>query len=53
MLELIEKIFDWLASDDAIWFFFGWEANMFLIEPNWGSALFCAIIILLLLWKTE
>jgi hypothetical protein len=53
MSELIEKIFEWLASDDAVWFFFGWEANMLLVEPNWASAIFCIIVVFLLAYKTE
>lgn len=53
MSELIEKIFEWVASDDAIWFFFGWEAALFITEPNWVSGLFCAFIIFLLFYKPD
>ena len=53
MQELIQKFYEWLTSDDAVWFFFGWEANMFVVEPNWGSAIFCLCIIALILWKPD
>ena len=52
MSELIAAIFEWLTSDDAVWFFFGWEACLLVMEPNWVSALFCAFI-LYLLWVKE
>jgi hypothetical protein len=53
MSELLEKIGEWISSDDAVWFFFGWETCAMLLEPNWTSAIFMAICVWLLSSKDE
>lgn len=36
---MLEKIFDWLASDNFVWFIIGWSSATFLLEPGIGTFL--------------
>lgn len=40
MSELIEKIFNWIASDNFVWFILGWSVADFLYSPGLWSFLF-------------